>query len=151
MLMNDEIHKIKQVLEEHLGAINDNTTEIQALFDYLHEVEVKVEKLNQRLDSVQLAFSDSPKISITPLNQTEKKIFLVLYTEEAPLSYGEIAVKANISKAIISEYVSSLGSKGIPLTRSFYNDQIFLKLEPRFKEMQAKENLVNLSLQSFME
>jgi len=151
MLMNDEIHKIRQALEEHLGAINDNTTEIQALFDYLHEVEVKVDKLNQRLDTVQLAFTDTPKFSITPLNQTEKKIFLVLYTEEAPLSYAEIAVKANISKAVIPECICSLGNKGIPLSRSFYNDQIFLKLGPRFKEMQAKENLVNLSLQSFMD
>ena len=39
----------------------------------------------------------------------------------------------------------------LPFIRTFVNDQIFLKLEPQFKELQAKENVVNLSLQSFME
>ena len=156
MTMNDEIQKIKLALDEHLSGINDNTTEIQALFDYLHELEAKVDKLNSRLDCVQLglgglsntAFS---KPFVSPLDQIEKKIFLVLYTEETPLSYAEIALKANVPKAIIAECISSLGSKGIPLARSFYSDQIFLKLDPRFKEVQAKENVVNLSLQSFME
>ena len=50
--MNKEI---KKVLDEHLSAINDNTTEIQALFDYLQEIETKNESLTKRLEELQLS------------------------------------------------------------------------------------------------
>jgi len=148
--MKKDLEKIKQALEDHLAGINENTTEIQALFDYLHELEVKLEKLNQRLDHMQLS-ENKDKPGLITLTQKERKVFLVFYTEEIALSYHEIAEKAGLSVALIPECISSLTNKGIPFIRSFVNDQIFLKLEPQFKELQAKENLVNLSLQSFME
>ncbi|MBI4983260.1 hypothetical protein HZC32_01310 [Candidatus Woesearchaeota archaeon] len=148
-----ELGKVRQALEEHLSAINENTLEIQSLFDYIQEVEVKLEKLSQRLDQLQIAANNcSPsKPIISPLNQTEKKVFLTLYTEEMPLSYREIAGRAQVSLSVVPECVSSLAGKGIPLARTFCNDQIFIKIDPNFKELQAKENLINLSLQSFME
>ena len=67
------------------------------------------------------------------------------------LSYLEIAQKAGLSASIVPECISSLIQKGIPFRRSFFENQLFLSLEPQFKELQAKENVVNLSLQSFME
>ncbi|MEK6938770.1 MAG: hypothetical protein AABX04_07040 [Nanoarchaeota archaeon] len=149
-----ELKKVKQALEEHLTSINDNTQEIQSLFDYLQEIEVKVEKISQRLEQVQMGAEVSAatvKQTVTPLNQVEKKVFLTLYTAEIALSYREISERAQVSPAIVHECISSLVSKGIPLVRSFCNDQMFFKVEPAFKEAQAKENLINLSLQSFME
>ena len=150
--MNKDFAAIRKMLEEHLAAINDNTGEIQAMFDYLQELEMKVDKLSQRLDQAQLDFGlPRLKPAVAPLNQTERKVFLILYTEEALLSYPELAQKANLSISVIPECVSSLIQKGIPFRRSFVGDQLFVGLDASFKEMQAKENLVNLSLQSFME
>jgi predicted transcriptional regulator len=150
--INSELKKVRQALDEHLNSINDNTQEIQSLFDYLQEIEVKVEKLSQRLDQTQLNNQNSPvKPCVAPLNQMERKIFLTLYTAEMPLSYREISERSQISPTIVHECISSLTSKGIPLIRTFCNDQMFFKIEPVFKEVQAKENLINLSLQSFME
>ncbi len=147
--MQHEIEKIKQDLDEHLSAINDNSGEIQALFDYVQEVETKLDKLASRLDILQL--SQPEKIIIQPLNLLEKKIFLILYTEQHPLTFQEIANKAQIPSAIVPECISSLSQKGIPLKRSVFKNQFFLALEKNFKEMQAKENIVNLSLHSFIE
>lgn len=149
--MKKDIAEIRKILEEHLASINENTSEIQALFDYLQELEIKIDKLSQRLDVTQLSQNQNLPKEITALSQTERKVFLVLYTEETPLSYKEIALRANIPMAIIPEVVSSLITKGIPFHRSIFNNQFFLKLEPQFKEKQAKENVVNLSLQSFLE
>lgn len=140
------------MLEEHLAAINDNTTEVQALFDYLQELEIKLEKCSQRLDQTQLSLGiPKPKTNIAPLNQMERKVFLVLYTGESLLTYQEIAVKSELSVSIVPECISSLIQKGIPFRRSFFENQLFVGLEPGFKELQAKENIVNLSLQSFMD
>ena len=147
-----DFNAIRKMLEEHLSAINENTAEIQALFDYLQELEIKVEKVSQRLDQTQLNLGiPKPKMNIAPLNQMERKLFLVLYTGEALMTYQEIAEKAELSISIIPECISSLIQKGIPFRRSFFENQLFVGLEHGFKELQAKENIVNLSLQSFME
>ena len=147
--MKHEIEQIKDILEEHLPAINENTAEIQSLFDYLHSLDVKVDKMIQRLDLMQI--NQPFERNISPLNQNEKKVFLVLYTAESPLNVSEVAARSFIQEAIAQEILTSLISKGIPMIRSYFNSQLFLKLDPQFKELQAKENLLNLSLQSFME
>ncbi len=152
MKKEKELDIIKKILEDHFFSINENTSEIQALFDYLQELETKWDKISQRLDQLQLSQGQMvPKPVISPLNRMERKVFLTLYTEEIPLSYKEIAVKADIPLALVPECLSTLISKGIPFQRSLFNNQLFLKLEPVFKELQAKENVVNLSLQSFIE
>ncbi len=146
----EDLQRLRQVLEEHLQAINENTTEIQALFDYLQEVERKVDILSQRIDVLQLS-SPATRPLLCSLTHTEQKIFSVLYTEESPLSYMEIANRARLPVSLVPEFISALVNKGIPLERSFFNDQLFLKLDMKFKELQAKENILNLSLQSFIE
>lgn len=144
--------QIRFALEEHLSAINENTSEIQSLFDYLHEMEIKIDKVTQRLDQMQLNQDNVlVKSSLQPLDNVEKKIFLVLYTEESPLSFDEICRKTNYTLALVQEAITTISNKGIPLSRSHFNNKMFVKLDPDFKEMQAKQNLVNLSLQSFIE
>ena len=150
--MMDEFQHIREALEEHLSSINENTTEIQALFDYLQEMEIRVEKMCQRLDNLQLCFGQPlQKPTVEPLDQLEKKVFLVMYTETMPLSYEEISANARVPSGLVPECISSLIDKGVPLLRSLVNNQLFFKLSPSFKELQAKENLVNLSLHSFLE
>lgn len=143
---------IRSALEEHLSAINENTSEIQALFDYLHDIEVKMDKVSQRLDKMQLSQEHIlEKSSLQPLDNNEKKIFLVLYTEKSPLSFDEISKKTGYTLTLVQEAVTTISNKGIPLVRSHFNNKMFVKLNPEFKEMQAKQNLVNLTLQSFIE
>jgi len=151
--MNSKIktnfEEVRTDLEEHLNSINENSTEIQALFDYLQDMEVKIDKLNARLDQVQLTQGDCEKQEIESLNSVEKQIFLVLYTEEIAMGLKEIAEKAKVPITLVQEYITSLSKKGIPLVRSLFNGQIFIQLDKGFKERQAKENLINLSLDSF--
>ena len=147
-----EFKDIRQALEEHLSAINENTSEIQALFDYLQEMESKVDKFAQRLDHLQTGMGEPiPKHYVQPLNQVEKKVFLTLYTDESPLSYDEIASRARVPGSMVPDCVSALIQKNVPLLRSMVNNKMFFKLSPTFKELQAKDNIVNLSLQSFIE
>lgn len=149
--MKEEFNSIKRVLEEHLNSINDNTDEIQVLFDYLHDIETKMDRLSSRLDQLQMSQNSSvEKIKISPLTTDEKKIFLVLYTEEHQLTFEEIAKKSHLSCPIVKEKLNTLVEKGIPLERFYSNGQFFFSITKEFKDIQAKENLVNLSLESFM-
>ncbi len=143
---------VRQTLSEHLSAINENTSELQSFFDYLQEIEQKIDKLSQRIDNVQLQSQFSKeKPFVEPLNPTEKKIFLVLYTEEKPLDCMELSQRSEVPISIIREHLASIAQKGIPLNRSFVENRTFYKIEKTFKEWQAKENIVNVSLNSFLE
>ena len=142
--------EIKAQFEEHLLSINENTSEIQVLFDYLQDMETKMEKLQQRLDQIQMQ-APASKAKIMPLTSLEKKVFLVLYTEDTPISFEEIAERSGLKITLARECVSAIIGKGIPMQRSYVNNQLFIKIDHEFKEVQAKENIVNLSLQNFMQ
>jgi DNA-binding MarR family transcriptional regulator len=143
--------EIRQQCEEHLAAINENTAEVQSLFDYLNELDVKIERLAQRVDHLQMQQATlKNEQQIYPLNHAEKQIFLALYTEEMPLTLQEIAERTGIPLPAVHEHLTALAQKNIPITRTVANNQIFVKLNDHFKELQAKENVVNLSLTSFM-
>ena len=137
--MKKGFNLVRQELEEHLSAINENTSEIQAMLDYIQEVELKIDKLSQRIDEFQLC--DEKKIEsnfIMPLTQIERKVFLVLYTEHCALTFNEISKKSELPQGIVPDCVSSLVNKGIPLQRSYFNNRLFFKLDPSFKELQAR-------------
>lgn len=145
------LSQIKEEIDDHLAAINDNTQEIQTNFSFLLELDSKIDKLSQRIDKIDLMLSEKPqKIELKPLNYPEKQVFCVLYTEEAPLTYEDISNKTGLTTALVREHISALIEKGIPLIKSYYQGRPFLKLDPNFKEVQAKENLVNLSLMSYV-
>ncbi len=149
--MKETFETIKQDLEEHLSSINENTSEIQALFDYIGQVEKKIDAIAQRLDGLQLGSTGNERKAILPFDHEERQIFLVLYTQESAMTFDEIAQKSGVARAIVPERISSLVHKGVPLHRSYFNDQLFLQLDSAFKELQAKENIINLSLHSFID
>lgn len=145
----DDFPEVRQQFEEHLSAINENTSEIQALFDYLHEIDQKLDVLTQRVDQLQMSqIPPSPKT--LALTLMEKTLFLALYTEESPLCFQEMAVKSGLPASLIPDCLSSMVNKGVPFIRTFYGDKLFFKLDEAFKELQAKENLIHLSLESFI-
>lgn len=146
----DEVQeKIEMQFEDHRTAINENTSEIQALFDYLREIEGKLDALGQKVEHVLLS-QQPPAPRHVAVTRMERDIFMVLYMEEAPLSYGEIALKCNMPVSCVPDALTSLSEKGIPFVRTFYGERLFLRIDPKFKELQAKEKIVNLSLESFI-
>lgn len=147
-----QLKQLKEALDEHRLSINDNSAEISSNYSYLCEINSKIDKLASRLDQVEMQLNSQPRrLEIKPLNYAEKQVFLVLYTEEAGLTYADIALKTGTSPQLVREYLDKLIEKGVPITKSYYNSTAFVKLNQAFKELQAKENLINLSLKSFVE
>ncbi len=147
--LKQDFEHVRNMVEDHLSSINENSSEIQALFDYLQDLESKIEKVTARLDSLQLETNDPISQHVEPLNAIEKQVFLALYMQEFALNYQDIAERANLPIAIVYDSVASLVRKGVPIVRTLLNNQQFLQLATQFKERQAKENIINLSLESF--
>lgn len=146
------LKQVRDELDDHFTAINENTDEIQSNYSYLQELENKLEQLTERIARIEVILEGQQKrFQIQPLSSHEKQVFLTLYTEEVPLTYADIARRTCIEEALVKHHIASLIEKGIPLIKTYLNATPFLKLDTQFKEVQAKENVLNLSLKSFVE
>ena len=159
--MRAEFTKIRQEFEEHLQAINENTNEISANYEYTCEIQGKLDKLSDRVDQIQMyletnsniVFEKRNNFDVKRLNRVEQQVFLVIYTleeEKGSLTYEDIAGKLNMSEQLISNYITSLIEKGVPILKRYINSKPYLRLDPEFKTLQAKENILQLSLQEFI-
>ena len=158
--LGGEFTEIKHNFEEHLQAINENTNEISANYEYICEIENKLDRLNERVDQIQLYLESQVGISapkksyfdVKRLNRREQEVFLVIYTleeEKGSVTYGDIAKRLGISEQLAGNYVTSVIEKGVPIIKRYINSKPHLKLDPEFKTLQAKENILQLSLMEF--
>ena len=155
--LKNAFNKVKEEMEEHLQAINENTNEITSNYEYICELEAKVEKLTERLDKMQMfieehieakpaeAFVEAKKIK--PLSRSEQDIFSTLYVlqeEKGTVTYADIAEMTGIDEGEISVHVSSMISKGVPISKKFIDNEPYLKLDKEFRTLQAKENVLHI-------
>ncbi|MBI4452385.1 HTH domain-containing protein [Candidatus Woesearchaeota archaeon] len=157
--LKQEFAKMRQEFDEHLQAINENTNEIAANYEYISEIERKLDKMSERIEQLQM-FLESVgmpalkrnNFDIKRLNRMEQEVFLVIYTleeEKGGVTYSSIADRLNISEHLASNYVTSLIEKGVPIIKRYLNSKPHLRLDPEFKTLQAKENILQLSLAEF--
>lgn len=142
---------VRDELDEHRGAINDNTDEIQANFAYLCELDKKIEKLAARLDELYLAVSGSKvqkEFKIAPLTNREKEVFMALYAlgEVQPfVSYKQLARRLSSTESLVAAYLTNLIEKGIPIIKKYDDGLAYVKLDDLFRQLQAKQNLVGVN------
>ncbi len=158
--LKSEFTNVRHEFEEHLQAINENTNEISANYEYICDIEKKLDKLSERVDTIQMYLESNSGILVTKktdfdvkrLNRREQEVFLVIYTleeEKGVLTYADIASKLEMSEGLAGSYVTSLIEKGVPILKRYINSKPYIKLDPEFKTLQAKENILQLSLQEF--
>ena len=97
--------------------------------------------------------SRNKDFDVKRLNRREQEVFLVIYTleeEKGSLTYDDIAKKLDMSEQLASNYVTSLIEKGVPIIKRYLKSKPYLRLDPEFKTLQAKENILQLSLQEFI-
>ncbi len=146
--------EIKDKFEDHLIAINENTNEVQANYEYLCELDSKIEKLGERIDQIQLflqnhglQIEDRPEFTVGNLTKREQEVFLVLYTLDGSkdkISYEDIAKKTGLTEELAMGYIDNMIRKGVPINRKHSHSRTFLQLNPHFRTLQAKKNILNL-------
>jgi hypothetical protein len=150
------LDEVKEELDEHLEAINQNTNEISSNYEYLCELDYKINKLSEKVEQIQLfleanmSFKSTrkPKYETKPLTNNEQDVFLVLYTLEekkGAVSYADISKRTGLSEDLVSEYITRMIEKNVPIIKRYVNNQPFLRLDPQFKRIQAKENILGIN------
>lgn len=147
------LDEVKKQFEDHLQAINENTVEIQSNHSYLSDLDLKLNKLSERIEQIQLFLKRNSNFNadaiesfeIRPLSRKEQYVFLVLYAledEKGSASYWDIARKTGFAETLVREYLTSIIEKGVPIVKKYINGRAFLKLDKEFKRLQAKENIL---------
>ena len=149
--LKDSIEEIKEQVEDHFHSINENTNEIQSNYEYSAETEEKINKLAERIDEISMLMGiqkRQKKSEMPKLTTVEKQIFLALYTlcdEQEYASYQEIASMVNLSKTLIINYITILIEKGVPIIKSYKDDETKIRLSSYFKNMQTKNNILKIN------
>ena len=149
--IKNSFSKIKDELDEHLDTINQNTTEIQANYEYVFELENKIEKLNQRMEEMQLLIENGPNNNyklnhqVTKLTKREEEVFMLLYTDkEESLTFPEISRKIGFTEEMVKNYINSMSSKGVPIIQKLLSGEAYISIDPSFKNLQIKENVLRI-------
>ena len=133
---------VKFELNEHLDSINQNSSEIHSIYNFLSELDAKIDKMNERLDSIQLSTTTETTFEID-LTHREQEVFLVLYSEDR-ITAKEISRRLGFSDEMVNRYVYNLISKGVPILREYQKDIVYLCLDLKFKDIQARKNVLKI-------
>jgi hypothetical protein len=141
------VESIREELDEHLDAINMNTSEIQASADMIMDLEGKFNKLSEKVDKVldMLEQQSKPKTQVKPLALREQEIFIALYTEQQFLTYQQIASKVSLPESMVPGIIDAIVAKGIPILKKHEMATVSVQLDNDFRERQTRENMLNIN------
>ena len=125
---------VKEEMEDHLVAINENTDELKAHSDFMNELDRKTELLNEKLESLQMMVMQAMGSS---LNENEKKILDVLSGSTSFLSCRDIAFSAGVSELFVKAHLFGMICKGVPLKEKAIDNQSFFMLERKTETRQT--------------
>lgn len=142
---------MREELDDHRLAINENTDELTATNEFVSELSKRLDKLTERVDELTLLLKgqkEQKSFSIQPLTNREKEVFHALYvlTESQPYaSYEQIARKTCVTRGIVMDTLTSIALKGVPILKKLDGTTVFLKLDSDFRQLQAKQNVIGLN------
>ena len=117
---------VKEEIEDHLVAINENTDELKSHSDCMYQLEAKMDSLIERVESLHLMLM---QVMGSSLNENEKKILHVLDGCASFLSFRDIALAAGVSELFAKAHLFSMICKGVPLKEKIMDSQSFFTLE----------------------
>ncbi len=147
--IKDAFGSIKDDLDMHLDSINQNTNEIQANNEQLVELELKLEKLTDRFDELNLMLNpslSSERFENIKLNSREQELFMHIYLVEDRIPMSLLAKRAGLPIELCESILNNLMRKNIPLIRQLVDGAMYISLDYNFKDLQARKNILNIDM-----
>lgn len=140
---------IKDDLDMHLDSINQNTNEIQSSNEQLVELELKLEKLADRVDELHLLLNPAlahEHFENIKLNAREQEMFMHLYMVEDRVPMSFLARNACIPIDLCDSLLNNLIRKKIPIIRQLVDNVLYVSLDYNFKDLQARKNILKIDM-----
>lgn len=141
--VKDAFQKVQEESEEHLDSINENTNEIQSLQEVCSELDNKIEKIDERMDEIQIALENAGIFkkrkhnfaSQIKLTKSETEIYDFLIGTEDEKTYRDISHNSGFDQESIKTILSNLVEKGVPIVQKFINNCAYIDVDQEFKRV----------------
>lgn len=133
--------KVREELDMQRDSINENTSEIDVVHARIDQIERKIDKILERLD--QLSIQQKPVV-VDSLTLREQEVFVALYMSNSNISAKDISLQLGISEEMILSHINSIVGKGVPVNKAVTSSGVLYRLEPLFKDLQARQNLISI-------
>ena len=144
----DFLSNIKEELNDHLETINANTTEIQTNYEYLCELDSKIEKLTEKIDEIMLFIGMKKELVVNrniKLTLREQEVFWVLFINKRGIALKELAKRLGLTVYLAKNYLESIASKGIMVLKKELANDVIVGIDPSFHTLQEKEHIIQIS------
>jgi len=142
------LSSLKEELNDHLETINANTTEIQTNYEYLCELDSKIEKLTEKIDEIMLFIGMRKELQVNKnikLTLREQEVFWVLFLHKSGIGVKELGKRLGLTEYLAKNYIESLASKGIIILKKETAGTVFVCLDPSFRAMQERDSVILVS------
>ena len=149
--MHEILQSMRSELDEHRSVINENTNEIQTNFEFLCQLDKRIDALQDKINEMALVMGRSApkKFSIQPLSAREKELFLSILslTESMPaVTHAQLGQCLGWSASIIGSYLARMQEKGVPLLRKMCGGVLHIGIDAEFRQLQIVQNVVGLEV-----
>lgn len=144
------LDEMREELEDHRLAINENTTELQSNYACIIEIDQKLNRVIERLEALEWVLQGKCQQKFVPIKglvDKERMLFKVIYrlgVTQPYMSYRDISKTLKLNENVVASLVTSMIEKGVPILKRYEGNLVYLKLDNLFREEQAKKNLVVL-------
>ncbi|MBU1976230.1 MAG: hypothetical protein KKG59_07550 [Nanoarchaeota archaeon] len=139
---------MRDEFDMHLDTINQNTDEIQQNYEYLAQIENKIDKLVERMDAIEMSMArSSGKLPANKINLThrEQEIFIVLYSSPDRITRKMISQRLGFTEDMVDAYLGNIIAKGVPVLKQIVDGNTHFFLDHDFRQMQAKQKIIPIS------
>ena len=146
--LRTSVQGVQHEFDDHLNAINENTLEIKENYERILGMDDKIEKIASKLETTYMMVSELMKLrnrfqGVT-LSDNEQKVFLALYIEDKSISLATLSKRINMKRGDVRLALNAMKKKEIPFFMRKESDDNYIVLEPRFKELQTREQLIKI-------
>lgn len=137
---------VREEFDEHLLAINENTTEQIIQNNHICELDQRLGKIEERMDEIHHMLRQvimKAELSVE-LTKEEQRVFLLLYTHDKFITPKELASRLGIIFVDVGDALDALMDKGVPVEREMLDGRVYFRLSKEFKLRQAKENIIKI-------
>lgn len=150
-LFQEILQSMRSELDEHRSVINENTNECQTNFEFLCQLDKRMDALQDKIGELVLAIKGAqPRNNkVKPLSVREKELFLALLslTESMPsVTYSQLSRAVGWSTSIVGSYLARMSDKGIPINRNMISGVMHVSIHQSFRQAQIKKNVVGLEV-----
>ncbi len=134
---------LRDELDAHLDGINENTAELAAVQEYVGELDMRLEKLAERIDALQALILSQTTTGATRsvrLSSKEREVLQALLAEGVPRTSREIGRRIGLTADMVAQALYCMGQKGVPvLTQTVAGEGVYA-LDPRFRQAQQERD-----------